>query len=624
MANNIRITADMEGSAQSKLKALRTDLDDLPNSKGIGSIASGFGMGIGLAVFNAGVAGIEKGVGAMEDMIGAAMKGEQADAKLNQALENYGSTLSANTAQVEESVKAGVKKGFTDDEQKDSLARLVTATGNLNDAQRLQADAMDLARLKGISLADATSAMTKIEAGQYRALKDLGIVVVPVTAAQDALAKSTKHATDEQTAAAVAADKHATQLAVMAEVEKRAGGQADAFSATTAGAGAKMNATWDLLQEKIGTAVLPALTNLANVVSDQVMPAVSTAFDFLSLNVLPRVGAAFETFSKSVLPPIENALGFIAKDVLPALGTAFDNISTALKPVTDAFGAILADQDALGGALIVLAGIVSAVVIPPFLTWAAATIAATWPIVAVAAGVAALLIVLDKLGVLDWLGKNVLPMVSQAFDWFGANVLPKVSDALGWIGTNVLPPLSDAFDWIAKNVLPPLGAAFGWLADNVLAPLAKTFTDIANIVLPILGGAFGAIADDVKTAMGIVMAMIQPVIDLIGKLQSSLDTLTGKTTQYVGGGLGGLGTGGGSGGSGAGGGGGMMGFANGGVIPGYPGEPRIVLAHGGETVTPANQSGTVTLNVYNPSPEPASTSIRNEMLKLAALGYVGG
>ena len=35
----------------------------------------------------------------------------------------------------------------------------------------------------------------------------------------------------------------------------------------------------------------------------------------------------------------------------------------------------------------------------------------------------------------------------------------------------------------------------------------------------------------------------------------------------------------------------ILGFANGGVVPGAAGEPRIVKAHGGETIVPANQSG---------------------------------
>lgn len=34
----------------------------------------------------------------------------------------------------------------------------------------------------------------------------------------------------------------------------------------------------------------------------------------------------------------------------------------------------------------------------------------------------------------------------------------------------------------------------------------------------------------------------------------------------------------------------IFGFAQGGVVPGSPGEPRIVKAHGGETIVPANQS----------------------------------
>jgi hypothetical protein len=115
--------------------------------------------------------------------------------------------------------------------------------------------------------------------------------------------------------------------------------------------------------------------------------------------------------------------------------------------------------------------------------------------------------------------------------------------------------------------------------------MAKVLGDIAGVVLPILGAAFGQIADNVKVAMGIVMAMIQPVIDTIGRLQSALDALLNKHTNATGGSGGQVFSGGGSGGSKA--------FASGGSYA--AGQPRLVGENGPELDIP-NHSGTIIPN----------------------------
>jgi hypothetical protein len=72
----------------------------------------------------------------------------------------------------------------------------------------------------------------------------------------------------------------------------------------------------------------------------------------------------------------------------------------------------------------------------------------------------------------------------------------------------------------------------------------------------------------------------------------------------------------------------LLGFSEGGVVPGMTGAAQLAVVHGGERIqTPAQQKeqgkggfNVGEINVYNPTPEPASTSTGRELRKLAYLG----
>jgi hypothetical protein len=147
--------------------------------------------------------------------------------------------------------------------------------------------------------------MIKVEAGQYRALKALGIEL----------------------------PKNATKMDALAAVEKAAGGQALAFSKTTSGAFARVSAAVDQISDDIGAALLPAIGTVATAFVDDFLPAIkagiadampkiSAAFDWLSTNVLPALRAAFDVFVKDVLPAFGNAMAWLAANVLPKVVTA--------------------------------------------------------------------------------------------------------------------------------------------------------------------------------------------------------------------------------------------------------------------------------------------------------------
>jgi hypothetical protein len=245
MANKVGILVSVVDEATGKLRQIRATADDMPNSSGI---KSGFGMGIGAGIaMQATQMVISAVTGMASSIVQGAMDEEAAMAKLGQAFTNAGSSLKGNQAAVDGVIASNIKLGFTDDETINSLALLVTATGSLSEAQRFQAAAMDLARIKGIDLGTATEAMTKVEAGQYRALKSLGIVL----------------------------PAHATALEALTAVEKVAGGQAQAFADTTAGSMASLDASVKELEDSIGRALLPVIRGLSGVLSE-VLPGIES------------------------------------------------------------------------------------------------------------------------------------------------------------------------------------------------------------------------------------------------------------------------------------------------------------------------------------------------------------
>lgn len=204
------------------------------NAEKFGALfGSGFGIGAGIGMWNLAGDAVSKVTDYLVDSVAAAKEEEVGIARMGAALQANVAGWDGNTDAIERQIDAMVRTtGFSDGEMRDSLARLVAATKDTGEAFDIQATAMDLARFKGISLADASDALIKVEAGQYRALKSLGIVL----------------------------EKGATQTEALAAVQKVAGGQMAAYMDTAAGKSEVLANRLGDLQEEVGSRLTPALT----------------------------------------------------------------------------------------------------------------------------------------------------------------------------------------------------------------------------------------------------------------------------------------------------------------------------------------------------------------------------
>jgi hypothetical protein len=231
---------------------------------------------LGTAAKVASVAILGTGAALIKGFVTQALQGQQAQARLETALRNTHLATTKNKAAIEAYTSSQVKRGFSDDAVTDALSREVIRTHSVTDALKLNNLAADIARAKNVDLATAVGMAIKVHEGNTKVLKQLGIVIQPVTAAVDALKASHDKYTPAALAAAKAADKMSTTQQGLNAALQATHGQADAFASTDAGKIEVFKASWEHLQETIGQRLLPIL--------GQVIDKFSAVLDWVGRN----------------------------------------------------------------------------------------------------------------------------------------------------------------------------------------------------------------------------------------------------------------------------------------------------------------------------------------------------
>lgn len=198
---------------------------------------------------------------ALVGMTKAAIADEAAQVKLANALKNNAGATDVQVRSTESWITAqGKAFGVTDDELRPALGRLVTATKDVGQAQKLTRLAMDVSAGSGKSLESVTTALMKAQNGQVSSLSKLGI--------------NTKNAAGETITMEQATKRMADQF----------GGQAAAKAGTLEGKMAILRTRFDEAKETIGAKLIPILTRLADFILTDAMPAVGRFGDFLKDN----------------------------------------------------------------------------------------------------------------------------------------------------------------------------------------------------------------------------------------------------------------------------------------------------------------------------------------------------
>ena len=221
---------------------------------------TGFGLGAGMNVFSLATKGIGMVTDYLGDSIKAAQEEEVSIAKLTTSLKANIAGWDGNTDAIEAVLAARMKLGFSDDEQRTSLTMLIAITHDATKALDIQRTAMDLARMRGMSLADATTLLGKVAGGNIGILSRYGIKIA----------------------------KGASTTEALAAIQKLAAGQAVAYGKASAGASQRLNVALGELSETVGKLIAgPAadftgwLADLISV-SDRLTPKMQGIADKIS------------------------------------------------------------------------------------------------------------------------------------------------------------------------------------------------------------------------------------------------------------------------------------------------------------------------------------------------------
>lgn len=172
----------------------------------------------------------------------AAAEDEAAQAQLAQQLKQAAGASDAQIASLEDWITAqGKATGITDDELRPALAKLATATGDVGEAQKLAALAMDVSAGTGKDLNAVTEALVRAQNGSIGGLSRLGIATKDAEGKTLSLTEVTQKMADKYKGAAAAAAE------------------------TTAGKTKIMATQFGELQEQIGANLLPVMSKLAQV-----------------------------------------------------------------------------------------------------------------------------------------------------------------------------------------------------------------------------------------------------------------------------------------------------------------------------------------------------------------------
>jgi hypothetical protein len=266
-----------------------------------------FGKVAGAAFLAAGVAAAAYAGKLAIDGVKSAIEDEAAQAKLAATLRNVTGATDAQIAATEDYVlKQSLLFGITDDQLRPSLDRLTRATGDVTEAQKLQAIAIDIAAGTGKSLQAVTESLSKAQEGNLAGLSRLGV----------GLSRAELKTLDFEQ--------------ITAKLAKTFEGQATIQADTFQGKMARLSIAFDEAKETVGAFILDAITPLVENVVKYVIPAIQEFVEgFEGGSGLKNAFTEIIKVAKTILIPIFEGIKKI-----------FDTVKNAVMDNEEAFSAL--------------------------------------------------------------------------------------------------------------------------------------------------------------------------------------------------------------------------------------------------------------------------------------------
>lgn len=230
MGNNdtaLNIVVRLKDEASQKFGELKTKLEGVQKSMEP-AISASNKFALGLA--GAGVAAVGFGTMAVKAAMGAQVE----MAAFETTMKTIPGVTKEATNAILERANAAIKLGFDDEEAANVMAKLYQRTGDVNQAMKLNQLAMDLARAKGVSLAQAGDMIGMVMSGAGKALKQYGIEI----------------------------DETLGPMAALEQLQGKVGPQAEAFSSTLQGQMEALKQMGSSVMEAVGEKIIPILAKL--------------------------------------------------------------------------------------------------------------------------------------------------------------------------------------------------------------------------------------------------------------------------------------------------------------------------------------------------------------------------
>ena len=292
------------GEVKDLSQSLKTGSDDVQT---FGDKIGKFGKIAGAAFVAAGVAAAAYAGKLAIDGVKSAIEDEAAQLRLATSLKNVTGATSDQIKATEAYItKTQLAYGVNDNELRPSLDRLVRSTKDVEEAQKLQTLALDIAAGTGKSLQAVSEALAKAHDGNFTALKKLGGGI-------DENIIKTK-------------DFEGATLSLTKTFEGQASKQADTFD----GKMRRLKEAFGEGKESIGGFILDAVTPMVTIVVDKVVPAIQKFIE--SIGGEKGIGntlKVYVTAAKAIFIPI-----------FEGLKSAFDNIKSAVDDNKETFKAL--------------------------------------------------------------------------------------------------------------------------------------------------------------------------------------------------------------------------------------------------------------------------------------------
>ena len=325
----------MAGNRTLKLSIL-ADVDDLKKKlgqgeqevKGFGDKLGEFGKKAAAAFAVAAAAAAAYAGKLLVDGVKAAIEDEKAQAKLATTLQNTtGATREQIRAVEDQILKMSLATGVADDRLRPSFEKLVRATNDVEQAQKLQTLALDIAAGSGKDLDAVSQSLARAYDGNTSALSRLGIGL--------SAAELKSMSFDD----------------VTAQLAETFGGQASVQAETFSGKVARLQVAFDEAKESVGARLLPILTNLLDQFNNNLAPAVeairkkfepltkaidenkeefTAIWNFLNKYIVPILTGALKTGLSGIITTFTTLVNIVGKAV-----NFFEDLYDAYKKIVD-------------------------------------------------------------------------------------------------------------------------------------------------------------------------------------------------------------------------------------------------------------------------------------------------